>query len=117
LAKTTKIDAVTLTGQSGRTYEFGVYVWNNKFKPVPGVYVVASRSIEPGQPPRYEPVFVGATNDLSTAFANHPRGDCFQLYYANVLGVLRLADDSERAAVAADLIEALAPPCNASDVD
>jgi len=117
LAKTTKIDAVTLAGRSGKGYEFRVYVWDTKFKSLPGVYVVASRSIEPGQSPRYEPVFVGTAADLSKTFKNHPRGECFQMYYANVVGVLKATDPDTREKIARDLTEGLAPPCNAADAD
>jgi hypothetical protein len=115
LAKTTRIDTVTLTGQSGRHYEFRIYVWNTRFKAVPGVYVVASRSIEPGQPPSYAPLFVGAAADLSRPLKNHARNDCFQMYYANVVGVLREDRDDERDKIVADLLGGVAPPCNAAE--
>jgi hypothetical protein len=117
VAKTTKIDAVTFAGRSGKGYEFRVYVWETKFKSLPGVYVIASRSIEPGQPARYEPVFVGAADDLSKVFKNHPRNDCFQLYYANVVGVLKETDSASREAITPDLAAGLSPPCNGADAD
>jgi len=113
----TKIDAVTFSGASGRQYEFRVYVWGTKFKSVPGVYVVVSRTMEPGANPRYESVFVGSASDLSKAFENHPRGDCFQMYYANVVGVLKEPDAGAREKISADLIKGLAPPCNADDAE
>jgi hypothetical protein len=115
VGKTTKIDGVTFGGQSGRKYELRIYVWNTKFKPLPGVYVVASRAIEPGTAPSYEPLFVGVAEDLSKAFRKHPRGDCFQMHYANVIGVLKEADAQVREQIAADLIAGLSPPCNADD--
>ncbi len=73
--------------------------------------------MEPGQSPRYESVFIGSAADLSKAFKSHPRGDCFQMYYANVIGVLKEADAAAREKISADLIEALAPPCNADDAE
>ena len=117
MAKTNKIDAVTFAGASGRSYEFRVYVWETKFKALPGVYVVASRTMEPGKEPLYESVFVGSAPDLSKAFKSHPRGDCFQMYYANVIGVLKETNAAAREKISADLIEALAPPCNANDAE
>lgn len=117
MPKTTKIDSVTFAGASGTAYEFRVYVWDTKFKALPGVYVVASRSMEPGQNPRYESVFVGSATDLSKALSNHPRADCFQMYYANVIGVLSEGDASSREKISADLIASLAPPCNADDAE
>ena len=115
MAKTTKIDTVTLTGRSGRHYEFRMYVWNTKFKSLPGVYLVASRSIEPGQKATYAPLFIGAAGDLSKPLKNHPRNDCFQMYYANVVGVLGEERDGEREQIVADLVDSLAPPCNSTE--
>jgi len=115
LAKTTKIDQVTFVGGSGRRYDCRIYVWDTKFKAVPGVYVVASRTMDPGQPAKYEVVFVGEAADLSAALRAHPRDECFQMYYANVIGVLKEENAKTRAAILADLQTGLAPPCNASD--
>lgn len=115
MAKTARIDAVAFAGRSGRTYDLRVYVWDTKFKSLPGVYVVASRSIEPGEPPTYQAVFVGAAEDLSKALKNHPHDECFQMYYANVVGVLKEPDPAQREQIAADLIEGLGPPCNSPD--
>ncbi len=103
--KTTKIDEVAFAGGSGTRYDFRIYVWETKFKAVPGVYVVASRTIEPGQTPQYEPLFVGEAADLSAALKSHPRDECFQMYYGNVVGVLKEDDDARRASILADLLE------------
>src|SRR5262245_15686205 len=58
VGKTAKIDTVTFAGRSGEEYELRVYVWDTKFKALPGVYVVASRAMEPGSPATYQPLFV-----------------------------------------------------------
>jgi hypothetical protein len=115
LAKTTKIDQVAFVGGSGRRYDCRIYVWDTRFKSVPGVYVVASRTMEPGQPPRYEALFVGEAADLSAALKGHPRDECFQMYYANVVGVVKEENAAKRAAILTDLLAGLAPPCNAPD--
>lgn len=115
MAKTTKIDDVEFAGRSGATYPFRVYVWNTKFKAVPGVYVIASRTVEPGQRAQYAPVFAGEAGDISAALKGHPRDECFQMYYANVVGVLKEDDDARRGAILADLLGALVVPCNAAD--
>jgi hypothetical protein len=104
MAKTTKIDEVAFAGRSGERYAFRVYVWNTKFKHVPGVYVVASRTADPGQPAQYAPLFVGEAPDLSAVLKSHPRDECFQLYYGNVVGVLKEDDDAKRASILADLL-------------
>jgi hypothetical protein len=115
MAKTTKIDEVTFAGRSGRLYGFRVYIWDTKFKAVPGVYVVASRTVEPGKRAQYSALFAGEARDLSSALKKHPRDECFQMYYGNVIGVLKEDDGSKRASILADLVSALAPPCNAAD--
>jgi len=115
LTKSTKIDQVTLAGRSGQRYEFRIYVWATKFRAVSGVYVVAARTIEPGQRAHYQPLFVGAAKDLSAALKDHPRDECFQMYLANVVGVLKEDNEEVRAEILADLLDGLAPPCNAPD--
>ena len=115
MTKTTKIDQVAFQGRSGKSYDFRIYVWDTRFKPVPGVYVVASRTVEPGRQPQYQPLFAGAGADLSAVLKRHPRDECFQMYYANVIGVLKEENESRRKAVLDDLLAALAPPCNASE--
>ena len=115
MVKTTKIDEVAFAGRSGQRYDFRVYVWQTKIKAVPGVYLVAARTVEPGQPPQYAPLFAGEARDLSSALKQHPRDECFQLYYGNVIGVLKEEDDAKRASILADLVNSLTLPCNAAD--
>ena len=115
MSKTTKIDAIALTGASGTEYALRVYVWETRFKSIPGVYVVASRNIEPDGTVSYEPVFVGAAENLSGVFVDHPRSECFQMYLANVVAVLQEQDSTLRTRIVEDLITALAPPCNSPD--
>jgi hypothetical protein len=112
MAKTTKIDEIVFVGRSGRSYAFRVYVWETKFKAVPAVFVVASRTIEPSRPAQYVPLFAGEARDLSAALKGHPRDECFQMYYANVVGVLKEDDDDQRASILADLVGGLSLPCN-----
>ena len=47
------------------------WILQRRFKAVPGVYIVAARTIEPGQPPQYQPLFVGQTADLSAVLRGH----------------------------------------------
>jgi hypothetical protein len=115
MGKTTKIDEVAFAGRSGRRYDFRIYVWDTKFKTVPAVYIVASRTVEPGERARYEALFVGQAADLSSALKGHQREECFQMYYGNVVGVLKEPDDGKRSSILDDLLEGLTPPCNAPD--
>jgi hypothetical protein len=60
-------------------------------------------------------LFVGESVDLSATFRSHPRNECFQMYLGNVVGVLKESDGSRRASILADLLDGLAPPCNAAE--
>lgn len=115
MAKTTKIDHVAFAGRSGQRYDFRIYVWETKFKAVAGIYLVASRTVEPDQLAQYQPLFVGEAADLSSALKDHPRDECFQMYYGNVVGVLKEDDGGRRTSILKDLLEGLSPPCNAAD--
>lgn len=115
MAKTTKIDDVTFAGRSGERHTFRVYVWQTKFKAVPGIYLVASRTVDPGQSAQYAPLYVGEAADLSSVMSEHPRDECFQMYYGNVIGVLKEDDASRRAAIVADLVAGLTLPCQAAN--
>jgi len=117
LAKTTRIDSIAVTGRSGERYEFRIYVWDTRLKAVPGVYLVASRTMEPGETPRYELLFAGEAADLSHVLVDHPRNECFQMYLANVIGALKEDDDGRRGAIVADLLAGLSPPCNTPDAE
>ena len=107
-----KIDTVRFDGDSGEQYEFRVYLWQTRFKPLPGVYVIASRTIEPGQEPEYAPVYVGTAADMSRVLANHPHHECFELSLAHTIAELQQEDEAARLRVANDLIGKLRPPCN-----
>jgi hypothetical protein len=115
LAKTTKIDEVTFAGRSGERHTFRVYVWQTRFKAVPGIYLVASRTMDPGQAAQYAPLYVGEGDDLSNVLSSHPRDECFQMYYGNVIAVLKEHDAARRAAIVADLKAGLALPCESPE--
>ncbi len=110
-----KLGTLALTGRSGRSYEFRLYVWRTVLKAVPAVYVVTERVIEPQREPTYNVVFVGNTEDVSGIFGGHVQQDCFDLHYANALGVLHEPDPAQREAIERDLVDALSPPCNVGE--
>jgi hypothetical protein len=110
MAKTTKIDEVTFAGRSGTRYDFRIYVWETKFKAVPGVYVVASRTMEPAMRAVHHCSW--ARRPIAVALKS-PSRRVFQMYYGAC---------SQRAegmtmpdASFSGLLDGLAPPCNAAD--
>lgn len=107
-----KLDSIRLRGHSGRDYDFGVYVWGHRFRPVAAAYVVMERRLDPDGTARYLPLYVGDADDLSHIFENHPREECFQVYLANTIGVHRDERSESRKGIVEDLLAALEPPCN-----
>jgi hypothetical protein len=106
------IDTVTLAGKSGRTYQLRIYAWKHPFRQLAAVYAVMERIIESRSTPAYSTIYVGETENIRTVFASHDKRECFEMYYANTIGVLPEPDAARRAAIAGDLRAALDPPCN-----
>ena len=106
------IDTVTLVGKSGRTYQLRIYAWKHVFKRLAAVYAVMERVIESRSTPTYSTIYVGETENIRAIFAGHEKRECFEMYYANTVGVLPEPDAAQRAAIAGDLRAALDPPCN-----
>jgi hypothetical protein len=109
------LDTLTLVGKSGRKYEFRIYPLKHRFKRLSGVYAVMERVVEPRSAPKYSTVYVGETVDLASVLSGHAKAECFEMYFANTIGVFPEADATKRAAIADDLSGALAPPCNRAD--
>jgi hypothetical protein len=106
------LDTLTLVGKSGRSYELRIYPLTHRFKRLSAVYAVMERVIEPRSPPKYSTVYVGETENLATVLSGHAKTECFEMYYANTIGVFPEVEAGKRAAIANDLSGALAPPCN-----
>jgi hypothetical protein len=106
------IDTLTLAGKSGRTYQLRIYPWKHAFKRLAGVYAVMERAIESRTTPTYSTIYVGETENVRAIFAGHEKRECFEMYFANTIGVLPESDAAQRAAIADDLRAALDPPCN-----
>ena len=107
---------VTLTGLSGRSYDFEVYEIGQSFNPLAAIYVFLTPSIY-----RYTQtvVYVGETHDikarLSTDLLQHHRLACAQRNGATLVGIYRAAEMVNRdfrLAVEADIRRAYDPPCN-----
>jgi hypothetical protein len=109
------LDTVNLVGKSGRSYGFRIYPWKHAFKRLSGVYAVMERVIESRSTPTYSTIYVGETENLAAMFSGHDKSECFEMYYANTIGVFAEQDAAQRAAIADDLRAALDPPCNRAD--
>jgi hypothetical protein len=70
------------------------------------------RVIESRSTPAYSTIYVGETENIRAVFSGHEKRECFEMYYANTIGVLPETDAARRAAIVEDLRAALDPPCN-----
>ncbi len=109
-----KLDSVTFPGR-GCEHPFRIYPWEHQFKPLPAVYVVTKRVVEPGKEPRYKPIYLGVTDDLSRVFKNHAKSECFERHKVNTVAVTSVQSLGRRLEIAKELAVTLQPPCNNSD--
>lgn len=103
------IGTLTLTGKSGRSYEFSVYPRSTSFRAVGGVYVMSKRNALNRQ---HSVLYIGQTEDLSSRPLNHHRTSAFDRYGADHVNVIVVEDKARRCAIELDLIHAFDPVCN-----
>jgi|SRR5262245_3633687 len=99
----------TLTGRSGTGYEFTVFPRFTTFKPNGGVFVMGRQT----GAETFEFCFIGQTADLSVRPLQPDKTSCFQRFGVDHIFIIEEPDAASRAKVAADLIGAYQPSCNA----
>lgn len=107
-----KLGVLTLSGESGKQYEFNVYNMDTEFNAIGAVYCVSERTESASKSPSHSKIYIGQTGDLSTRFDNHHKADCFQQYGANCISVHKDGDEDSRLKKEKDLIAAYNLPCN-----
>lgn len=96
------------TGSSGTDYTYYVYSISTGFKPAACNYILA-RQVGP----KWKPVYIGQTSDISERFDSHHKALCIQRAGATHIHVHTSADDeSERKEEEQDLIANYDPECN-----
>jgi hypothetical protein len=100
--------SVTLTGVSGRSYNFEVFPWGTQFNRVGAVYTVLRRRPEGN----YDILYIGETGDLSERFDDHHKQACFNRNGKTHLGVRPEPSESGRLAIETDLVRNYKTPCN-----
>ncbi|HYD89809.1 MAG TPA: hypothetical protein VEA80_20180 [Vitreimonas sp.] len=101
-------DTTTLTGKSGAQYEFSIFPRFTRFKPNAGVYVMGR-----GQgADQYAFCFVGHARDLSVRPLNAAKTECFGAFGVDHIFILEEPNETRRAQIADDLIQAYTPRCN-----
>jgi len=99
---------VTLTGASGRNYDFEVYPWDTQFNHVGAVYCVLRRKPEGN----FNIIYIGQTGDLSERFGDHHKQQCFDRNGKTHIGVYPEPSEARRLTIEADLLGKYKPACN-----
>lgn len=107
-----KLSDLTLTGKSGKVYDFEVWPINQAFNAVAAVYAITRRYPKSEGVYNHDVIYIGQTDDLSTRFNNHHKADCFAKHNANCICTHRDDNEDSRLAKEADLIANYNPTCN-----
>ena len=108
-----KIGTMTLTGGSGKKYQFNVYPLDTEFKALGAVYYISKRTKKADDTGgTHEQIYIGETGDLSDRFDNHHKEECFAIYEANCVSIHQESDERTRLDIESDLIDPYDPPCN-----
>lgn len=99
----------TWTGESGKSYDYWVHEIGTSFKPEPGNYVFARLNMAR----RWEAIYVGQAENLSTRFKSHHQQPCIDHYSAtHIHAHLNDAGDQARLDEETDIRRKYRPPCN-----
>jgi hypothetical protein len=106
-ATDTTTATTTLTGDSGRKYEFEVYALDAELDAVGAVYAVTRRDGD-----RHVPLYFGQTGDISVRLSGHHKSECFDENDADCLCVHRDDELDSRLKKELDLMIRHHPACN-----
>jgi len=106
-----KLGTITLTGESGKKYEFAIYPRSDSFKALGAVYVQSKREIQDGKGD-HTFIYVGETGDLSDRPLNHHRKACFDREGSNSVLLYLESDKTKRLDIETDIRNGYDMPCN-----
>lgn len=107
-----KLADLTLTGRSGKAYQFLVYPLNTTFKALGGIYYFSVRKIRSDGTGNHTALYIGQTSDLSSRFTDHHKEACMDARGVNAISVHLDDDERSRLSKERDLVSAYEPPCN-----
>lgn len=106
MSTTTSAVQTTLTGKSGKQYQFTAYPRISSWNGVAGVYVIL-RNTSGGTV-----LYVGETENLRDRMANHHKQACFDRNGWTHLGWLGETSSARRLDIERDLMLQYRPTCN-----
>lgn len=108
-----KLGTLTLTGQSGQTYDFDVYPASTKWADNVGcVYYISKRTVKSNGHGNHSAIYVGETEDLKARLANHHKQSCFDNHNYNAVSIHKISGANARQTAESDLIASMRLPCN-----
>ena len=107
-----KLSSITLSGKTGKKYEFAAYPRTDTFKALGAIYFMTKRVAKQDGTGTHTWIYVGETGDLSKRPLNHHRKDCFDRHGANCVLLYLEKDPDTRLKIEKDIMEAYDPPCN-----
>jgi len=107
-----KLATITLTGISGKKYDFNVYPFNTEFNLIGAIYYISKRTEKQDGGGSHSQIYIGHTSDMSERLDDHHKASCFKSNNANCISIYKEANKQLRLEIEQDLIDAYKPPCN-----
>jgi hypothetical protein len=97
------------TGKSGQQYTYEIYLIAQTFREVPGNYIFA-KEVAPG---RWEPTYIGQTENLNQRLGNHEKEACSKRNGAtHIHAHVTNGGEAVRRSEERDLLLVYTTPCN-----
>ena len=109
--KAKPISSAVFRGKKER-YDFKVFALNEKFEPIPGVYIISKRKTDRHKRGHHALICIGETASISEELKRHRKGKCVKKHEANVVSILPEANEKMRLKIETDLKAAHAVICN-----
>lgn len=109
--KARPISSAVFRGKKER-YDFKVFALNEKFEPIPAVYIISKRKTDRNKRGHHALICIGETVSISDELKRHRKGKCVKKHEANVVSILPEADEKMRLKIETDLKAAHAVVCN-----
>lgn len=105
------IGSAVFRGKKER-YDFKVFELDEKFEPIPAVYIISKRKTDRHKRGHHAVVCIGQTNSVLDELKRHRKGKCVKKHQANVVSILPETDEKMRLRIETDLKAAHTVACN-----
>ncbi len=106
-----KISTVDLIGKSGTKFSFNVYPIDEECPNESGIYAFTKREAQ-GNTFNHSVVYIGMAKSFEKRFYNHHKDDCIDKNGANVICLMQVKDEKQRAIIEKDLLDNYNTKCN-----